>query len=249
MNKLTIFVASSDELYDERVALGDLFRRLNEIYKSKGVTIKLKIWEDFEAAYQGRRTQDVYNEILSGCDMFMAIFHRLAGRFTIEEFEVARDCFERSSSPKVYTYVKDLKKQESESPELTEFKERLYKELGHYWCRFNNDETMMLHFVMQIQRLLSNRVAKLEVKDSNILLDEEYIANLNNIPFAANNKMFISLNRQLSDINRDMATYKAIYLSAPTIEINSLLESKDTELTTRQKNQTRHVHHIIAHYY
>ena len=179
---IKIFMASSDELEGDRAIFGNLIRRLNDMYKRHGIYIELFQWEDFDAAYNGRRKQGEYNDKVRESDLFLAFFYRKAGEFTIEEFDVAIDGFNNNAQPKVYTYMRDLAPDDWEEDSLITFKERLYREMGHYWCRYGNADTMKLHFVLQFQQMEENhKITQIEVKDSTVKLDGEPIANLKNI--------------------------------------------------------------------
>ena len=153
MKTIKIFLASSEELEDDRNAFGNLVRRLNKTYEKRGIHLELFEWEDYDAAYNNRHKQEEYNDEVRASDMFLAVFHTKAGKFTIEEFDVATEEFLKKGLPKAYVYCKDLKNGEVESEELSEFKKRLYDEMGHYWSRYANRDTMQLHFVMQLQMI------------------------------------------------------------------------------------------------
>ena len=113
---IKVFLASSDELKQDRIAFGDLIRRLDSIYEKRGVRIKLKKWEDFDAAYNGRRKQDDYNDYVRDSEMFLALFYKKAGKYTIEEFDVALKEYKRTGvKPKIYVFCQDLKENEQES--------------------------------------------------------------------------------------------------------------------------------------
>ena len=106
---IKIFLASSEELEADRYRFGNLIRKLDNIYEKRGIRIELFEWEDYDAAYNGMRKQDEYNERVRASDMFLALFHKKAGKFTIEEFNIARKAFDEQASPKIYTYVKTSK--------------------------------------------------------------------------------------------------------------------------------------------
>ena len=93
MKTIKIFLASSEELEDDRNAFGNLVRKLNKSYEKRGIHLELFEWEDYDAAYNDRRKQDEYNDNVRASDMFLAVFHRVAGKFTIEEFDVATEEF------------------------------------------------------------------------------------------------------------------------------------------------------------
>lgn len=200
MKTIKIFLASSEELTDDRNAFGNLVRRLNKIYEKRGIHIELFEWEDYDAAYNNRRKQDEYNEKVRESDMFLSIFHRVAGRFTIEEFDVAIEHFSHHASPKIYTYCKDLNPGEIETPELTEFKRRLLEEMGHYWNHYANRDTMQLHFVMQLQYVESVGNNALKIENGCVVFDDLQVASVENLPFACQNEDFRRMTHRLSEL-------------------------------------------------
>ncbi|MBR7169254.1 MAG: hypothetical protein IKD17_02340 [Alistipes sp.] len=193
MKTIKIFLASSDELEIDRARFGNLVRRLDRIYRKRGISLDLIMWEDLDAAYNGVRKQLEYNRHICASDMFLAVFHRLAGPYTREEFDVASKAFKQQASPKIYTYFKDLAEGEQESKELIEFKRRLFDELEHYWCRYGNTDTMQLHFVMQLQLVESDMPLKMELQGEQIMLGDNVIARMDNLPFAACNEDYLRL--------------------------------------------------------
>ena len=199
MKTIKIFLASSEEMTNDRNAFGNLVRRLDNIYEKRGIRIQLFEWEDYDAAYNDRRKQDEYNEKVKASDMFLALFHTKAGKFTIEEFNVATEEFRKKASPKVYTYCKDLQEGEYESIELAEFKKRLFNEMGHYWSRYNNIESMQLHFVMQLQ-LVENtgKDEALIIDDDTILWSNTPIAKMSNLKFVACNESYQNMKAELA---------------------------------------------------
>lgn len=196
MKTIKIFLASSEELQNDRDAFGNLVRRLDKIYEKRGIRIELFEWEDYDAAYNSRRKQDEYNDAIRSSDMFLALFQTKAGRFTIEEFNVATEEFRKHSSPKIYTYCKDLQIGETESPELTAFKKHLFDEMGHYWCRYGNRDTMQLHFVMQLQLVESSNAERLEVDEGVVKYDGLPIATIDNLPFASDNPDYQKMRKE-----------------------------------------------------
>ena len=200
MKTIKIFLASSEELEDDRNAFGNLVRRLNKTYEKRGIHLELFEWEDYDAAYNDRRKQDEYNDEVRASDMFLAVFHRVAGKFTIEEFDVATEEFRKKGIPKSYVYCKDLKDGDVESEELKEFKKRLFEEMGHYWSRYANRDTMQLHFVMQLQLVESSTRDALKVEDGNVVLDGQPIARMENLPFAGLNEDFQKMSARLAEL-------------------------------------------------
>ena len=198
---IRIFLASSEELENDRNAFGNLVRRLDKLYEKRGIRIELFECEDYDAAYNNRRKQDEYNDQVRASDMFLAVFHIKAGQYTIEEFDVATEEFRRTGkSPKSYVYCRDLQEGEKESAELVAFKHRLFNEMGHYWCRYNNKDSMQLHFVMQLQLVENNRMDDLKVQDGNVCLGDTPIARMDNLRFAAGNEDYQRMSQRLAEL-------------------------------------------------
>lgn len=201
IKKFQVFLASSEELNQERVAFGNFIRRLDDIYEKRGIRIKLAPWEDSDAAYNNRRKQDEYNEIVRSSDMFLAVFHIKAGKFTIEEFDVAIKEFERTGiKPKTYVYYKELKEGEQESEELKEFKRRLSDDLQYYWMHYSNSDSLHLHFVMQLQLVENGHLDNLVVENGDVTLEGSSIVHIDNLQFVASNNDYQIMSRRLLEL-------------------------------------------------
>ena len=182
------------------MAFGNLVRRLDDVYEKRGIRLKLFEWEDYDAAFNDRRKQDEYNEKVRESDVFLALFHKKAGRFTVEEFDVASEAFKEKASPKVYTYLKDLKPGEEASPELEEFKHRLFDEMGHYWCRYDNRDSLQLQFVMQLQLVESSLGDTVKVEDGEVRIDGMKVASMDRLQFAAANEDYAKMSEELASL-------------------------------------------------
>ena len=198
---IKVFLASSEELKADRNTFGNLIRRLDDIYEKRGIRIKLFEWEDCDAAYNNNRKQDEYNDEVKASDMFLALFYKKAGKFTLEEFDVATKEFHRTGiRPKPYVYCRDLPEGERESEELKEFKKRLFEEMGHYWSTYNNEDSLQLHFVMQLQLVENSRLDKLKVENGEVKLDGTTIARMEHLRFAADNPDYQRMSLRLQEL-------------------------------------------------
>ncbi len=198
---IQVFLASSDELKADRNTFGNLIRKLDNIYEKRGIRIRLVEWEDCDAAYNNVRKQDEYNVEVKASDMFLALFYKKAGRFTVEEFGVATKEFKRTGiKPKPYVYCRDLPEGELEFEELKEFKRRLFEEMGHYWSAYNNEDSLQLHFVMQLQLVENNRLDNLTVENGEIKLDDTTIVRMEHLRFAADNPDYQRMSNRLQEL-------------------------------------------------
>ena len=218
MKEIKVFLASSEELKYDRLAFSDLIRKLDNIYEKRGIRIKLFQWEDFDAAYNDKRKQDEYNEYVKQSDLFLALFRTKAGQFTVEEFELARNEHREKGSPKPHVYCRDLEQGETEDKTLTEFKQRLFNEMGHFFARYKNEDGLNLHFVMQLQLFENSQSEQVETDGNLITFCGEPIAKTDNIDFFAKNKDFIRMREDLKDLNADIEDLRLRQASAPEDE-------------------------------
>lgn len=238
MRTIKIFLASSEEMEVDRMYIGNLVRKLNNTYRKRGIEIELFEWEDHDAAYNGMRKQDEYNQRILDSRMFVALFHRKAGKFTLEEFNIATEGFRQRQQPKVYTYCKDLAPGEEESDGLAKFKKELFEELGHYWTRYGNTDTLQLHLVMQLQLVETENIPKLEIRGSRVLLDEAPVADLANIPFVAQNAEYRELTRRIGDLDTEIEQLTP--LAETTEALRPMLTAKQTERHNLKERLEQH---------
>ena len=236
MKEIKVFLASSEELKYDRLAFSDLIRKLDNIYEKRGIRIRLFQWEDFDAAYNDKRKQDEYNEYIKQSDLFLALFRTKAGKFTVEEFELARDEHSKKGSPKPHVYCRDLEQGETEDATLSEFKQKLFDEMGHFFARYKNEDGLNLHFVMQLQ-LFENSHSELVETDGNLItFCGEPIAKTDNIDFFAKNKDFIRMREDLKDLNEDIEDLRLRQASAPEDEkLKNRIQEKQNKRNALQE--------------
>ena len=217
MKTITVFLASSNELNYDRNSFQALIAKLDDIYEPRGIRIKCRRWEDFPAYCTGERTQDVYNKTVRSCDMCICMFHKEAGQYTVEEFEQALDEYRTNHShPKTFVYIRALVDGEVETDELKAFKDELFKSIGHYWCNYACDDSMNLHFVMQLERLIPDMglsagdSSQLKVEEGNVTLQGIKIADYTNLPFAAANPEYSNLKEKYAQLDKDITQLRAL---------------------------------------
>ncbi|MEE0927353.1 MAG: tetratricopeptide repeat protein, partial [Bacteroidales bacterium] len=214
----------------------DLIRKLDNIYEKRGIRIRLFQWEDFDAAYNDKRKQDEYNEYIKQSDLFLALFRTKAGKFTVEEFELARNEHREKGLPKPHVYCRDLEQGETEDATLTEFKQKLFDEMGHFFARYKNEDGLNLHFVMQLQLLENSHSEQVETDGNLITFCGEPIAKTDNIDFFAKNKDFIRMREDLKDLNADIEDLRLRQASAPEDEnLKNRIQEKQNKRNALQE--------------
>ena len=73
-NTFKIFLASSNELSDDREKFGNFIRGLDNNFEVHGMRIKVFMWEDYAAKWKGSRKQNEYNRKTRKSDYFWLYF-------------------------------------------------------------------------------------------------------------------------------------------------------------------------------
>ena len=155
---ISIFLASSEELKDDRKEFEIFINRENKELIDKGIFIKLEIWEDFIDRMSKTRLQDEYNKAAINSDIFISLFWTKVGKYTSEEFQESFTHFKKKGKPFIYTYFKnapinanDIKEQSFKSK--YKFLNGLEK-LGHYPTNYENIADLKYQFKMQLQKII-----------------------------------------------------------------------------------------------
>jgi len=106
--EIKVFLASSSELDLERAHIGDLFNDINSVLAETAVRVRLLKWEVFDPAFTGERKQSEYDQQVKKADIFIALFRSLAGKYTMEEVDVAIAAHTQDRRPEeLYCFVQD----------------------------------------------------------------------------------------------------------------------------------------------
>ena len=151
MKQIKIFLASSNELKDERDAFEREIYRKCKAWFTTGVFLYLDIWEDLSARMSLTRSQDEYNEKVKEADLFVLLAYSKVGMYTAEEFETAFGTFQSMQKPFIFTYFKDT--DSTVDPSLDKFKDKL-KALGHFYSHYSNFDHLWTQFNKELDRLL-----------------------------------------------------------------------------------------------
>ena len=149
---ITLFLASSAELKEDRDEIEIFIRRENDRLRRDGFYLKLNLWEDFLDAMSKTRLQDEYNKVVADSDVFISLFGSKVGKYTEEEFDVAYNSFQSKGKPKyIYTYFKEFDGPKDDSLE------RFFKkvsDLGHFPNSYSNKDGLLRHLRDQLDRII-----------------------------------------------------------------------------------------------
>ena len=151
MKKIKIFLASSNELVDDREKFEREIYRKSKLWIENGVSLHLDIWEDLTARMSATRSQDEYNKKIKGADLFVLLAYSKVGMYTAEEFEIAFGAFQSTKKPFIFTYFKNISSDSQSS--LQEFKNKL-ENLGHFHSPYTDFNDLWNQFNKELDRLL-----------------------------------------------------------------------------------------------
>jgi hypothetical protein len=151
-----IFLASSEELKEDRRAFELMIGRLNQQWRQRDFVFDLVVWENFIDAMSKEGLQKEYNKAVRDCDIFVMMFFTKVGRYTLEEFETAFADMTAGTGPHIYTYFRndfvltgDI---DDGIKSLLEFKAKL-RALNHYVTHYRNTEDLQWQFSRQLEML------------------------------------------------------------------------------------------------
>lgn len=160
MKTYRIFLASSSELEADRRAYEVFIGRENKRLKDKNVFLHLEIWEDTGDAMSQTRSQDEYNRLLVNCDLFVMLYWTKVGKYTREEYDLARRQFLGTNKPqKIYTYHKTIPPltvpSQADADSLQIFEQEL-SSIGHFPIQYDSAEGLQLHFSTRLNDLFED---------------------------------------------------------------------------------------------
>jgi hypothetical protein len=174
-----IFLASSEELVEDRRAFELMVGRLNPEWRARDYTFDVILWENFIDAMSKDGLQKEYNRAAADCDIFVMLFFTKVGRYTLEEFEAAFAGM-GDKGPRIFTYFRNdfilTGNIDDNIKSLLDFKARL-KTLNHYVTMYRNTEDLQYQFSRQLERLYGDGSAeRMEITDKTPRAKVEEIA-------------------------------------------------------------------------
>lgn len=151
--EIAVFIASPGDLAPERKAFKDAIDKLNEGFADgAGVKFIALGWED-ALAETGTRTQSAFNRYVDQCDYFILALHRRWGQaapdssfssYTEEEYERARARWEKTKSPKIAVFFKNVDQPSMADPgdelkKVLAFRKKLEDGKQTVFRRFNSE--------------------------------------------------------------------------------------------------------------
>ncbi len=205
MKTIKIFLASSEELKQERLELADLVEHLNHTLGKLDMHIQLVKWEYLDSSMGPTHKQEEYNRELCTCDLCIVIYWTKFGMYTKTELDTAYNELCAGRNPKkLYVYFKDGAEV---TPDLQAFRDSFPSQYGHFFCKFENIDTLKSQFLLQFLDYQSKHLGNsniIEVRDSQVIVDGKTYVDLKNVPFAGNNDEYNDLLEEIEELEEDL---------------------------------------------
>lgn len=156
---IKIFLASSNELINEREKIEQALSRKNKSLRKQDFLIELLIWEDGKHIGKSLRSQDNYNVEIQQCDLFAMLFYSKVGMYSLEEFKLANSLLESKDMPRIRIFQKDIdlpkNQRKADADSRYDFLERL-KKIEHFPILFDNTDKLVNELEDTIDKLLQD---------------------------------------------------------------------------------------------
>lgn len=244
MNTRTVkvFIASSDELSSEREKFDTLFAHLNRIFSARGIHLEASRWEFLDSSFGFIHKQEEYNREIKTCDICVVMFWQKFGEYTNIELNIANTELRAGRKPsKVYVFFKEPGVY---SKQIVEFKANFERDYGHFYSKFDSCDKLQLDFVLQLERFLNSHLIKVE--DSLVKIDGVFVANLDNIGFAAGNEKYVSLRDRLMKLEQEISSLKIIHQTTADESIENIINEKKLLRIDLKKELTQHEEFLLG---
>ena len=216
MKNIKIMIAASEEMHEEKLEFTNLIEHLNEVLEPRGIELKRIKWDP-----ETDGSIEEFKSKLKECEMCLTLYWRdLAGN-SEEELNTAYQELKGGNNPRnLYVFFKEPTEDLTEA--LKDFKANFVTNYGHFFCKFENVDTMNLHFILQFeayQNHLRNKDDQLvKVAGGKVTVANKDFVNLDNVPFAALNKEYQRLQKELLELDIQITEVRKRYKEDPDNE-------------------------------
>lgn len=211
MKTIRVMIKASEEMHTEKVQFQSLINELNIFLEQNGLEIERIKWPP----KQGDSIDEFMAE-LDKCEICINLFYQDLSENSEKEFDKAYEELLKGNNPKhLYIFFKEPAEKITDA--LKSFRDNIEDKYGHFYCRFENIDTLNLQFVLKFlathSQLQDLQKPIVTICNRELRIGNSVIAKLDNIPFAALNKEYLrmrseifNLNQQVNNITERLAT-------------------------------------------
>jgi hypothetical protein len=194
LRMMSAFLAADDELAADRDAFADMVLNLNDILARRGVRVKLRFYDSAR-----------HREILEASEMALVLYHTNCNAFGPEQMRDAYDRTRRDENPRrLYVFFRD--DGAATDAGFAAFRDGFAENLGHFFCRFENADTLKLNFLLSLENALGEGASFVKLGGRTVTADGLEVGEITKLPMVANNG---GLNDLLAEVERVSAAFEA----------------------------------------
>lgn len=233
MKLIKYFIASSiNEFREQRQELGNFFHSLNNILVKRGIYLEMDMCENMSNALVENGLQETYNQKIRECHLFYILVGKEIGKYTIEEFEVALDCYQSVGTPNIYTFFLQMPREERHQSAL-DFMNYLSKSIKHYYSIFTVIDSVKLNILVELTRI--DEYSTLRFEDGQAILNNRAVLSLHNVPLYSNNDAVQALIARRRTLEEEYAALVAV-------SNNEVIERMKLENSVNRNQITEELH-------
>ncbi len=216
MKTIKIMIAASKEMHEEKLEFTNLIEHLNEVFEPRGFELKRIKWTP-----ETDGSIEVFKSKLKDCEMCLTLYWQdLAGN-SEQELNTAYQELKDGNNPRnLYVFFKEPTEDLTDA--LKDFKANFVTNYGHFFCKFENVDTMNMHFILQFETYQNHLRSKddklVKVAGGKVTIADKVFVNLDNVPFAALNKEYQRLQKELLELDIQVAEVRKRYKADPDDE-------------------------------
>ena len=216
VREIKLFLASSKELFDERVQFGDFVSGLNNLFSSVKIRFLLHKWEYFSSNIAPKDKQEEYNDKVRESEISIILFWRRIGWFTQRELNAALEAQKANpKSKRVFVFLKAIDEQTEISPEdlqkLNDFKDHFYERCQNWPTEIHNNDEFKLSVLQNLIIYLNEGgagISPFSATEGIIDIGGKTSINLQNVPFVGNNEEYNLLCENIEMLEDKLKTLK-----------------------------------------
>lgn len=174
-----VMVAADGELNEDMMEFADVIAHLNEVLVPRGIRLHRVKWS------QG--IVDEFMQKVNHCEMCLNLYWRDLPKTYAKMMHHSYNAMRNGKNPhNLYIFFKEPCDKITKA--LSEFKNSFETEYGHFYCRYENVDTMSLFFILQLLMLKNGLDDNIIHNEGGVVLVGDMpVVNLNNIGFAKDN--------------------------------------------------------------
>ena len=233
LRTVSAFLAADDELAADRNAFADTILNLNDILARRGIRVKMRFYD---------ATQ--HREMLESSEMALVLYHTNCNAFGPDQMHDAYERTKREENPKrLYVFFRDENDAELDKA-FVDFKNGFVEHLGHFFCRFENADTLKLNFLLSLETVLGEGSSFVKLDGRKVKADELVVGELTKLPMVANNGGLNDLLNRAEQATAEFKSQQEICKSNPSddsayVKLLSLSKRKNDLDSQVEKEMSR----------